>query len=626
MVQYGRHDESITTATDLGVPVPTAALRITSCLVVAVLALSGMAGDDDAYRRSRLPAGGLVTLWDLTIDDWSTYGYDRRSQSIALVDFRADPNEPDRVEVVDARRGFVRWRRTMDAQWMMNADGTLAATANGIAFLSGNGEDARLLGVRLIDGDIVWSLPGSRDAHLVGGRIVTRDELSVIALDPATGDERWRWQAPGTCDDWELHHGGGEAMLVSCAAAVYRLRAHDGAELWRWPVAGDCRPQSIGTAALIVALTVTCDDASQHLHVLEGDNGRELWRQPIPWDPQTADPADPARGAAYVAMTGGSTPVIEVHSADRAEVYTANGQRLQLDTDATTLTTVDGSLLYRSQPRGGTTTLGSVDLDTGQTRWTRVVAVDPSDTQGIRLMDGVLHMVATLDLIWPSVILLIDTRTGATTLTAVDRPGGAIVDVDPTGTIYATVSVGNASRLSAWRVTGDSESYLGGSMKPSAWPDACTLLTDEQWQRVYPGAQPTRRPKKLPTGEIMLVAPSRCAFLPASTSATEVTVGLDWFADSAEQALLAAADGFRLLRTERVGRAGYEAWRWNDTNTGVDLAPRLRLSFAVGICVVHVETLGDDTALTILAGFVADNLTDAAITSACATRDRGGNR
>jgi hypothetical protein len=109
--------------------------------VVVLLTIAGSSSpaepghaDVPPYRIEK-PFIGTTVSWTLPIGEFSASAVDLRSHSIALLDYGVQQGEMNRVEVVDARRGFVRWRRQADASWLVQEDGKLAATPDGTAFL-----------------------------------------------------------------------------------------------------------------------------------------------------------------------------------------------------------------------------------------------------------------------------------------------------------------------------------------------------------------------------------------------------------------------------------------------------------------------------------------------------------
>ncbi|WP_176738286.1 PQQ-binding-like beta-propeller repeat protein [Micromonospora pallida] len=603
-------------------------------LVLVVVRQDGSSGSRPSAARASLPKGGIVSPWELAVGSFSGTAIDEQSDSIALTNYGVGPNEPNQLQVVDLVRGTVRWAVTADVTWVTNPDGTLAATPDGLAFLTTDvlyGNDP-VYGVQLSTGELVWrARPSSNsEPRLVGGLLMLETDAGVLALDAKTGAERWQWTADDDCGEYgpELNEMNSGGITAKCGGAIYHIKVADGTTAWRWSVRNGCIIRNESSAAGIVAAIVTCGD-DQALHVVDGDSGAQRWSRAIDWDKEGADPADPDQGAAGVAVVlAGDTPMVA--ALGPGQVYAAfDGKPVPLPPGLVPVYYSGypgpaGLLLQRDDGRGLTLTV--VDPAAGHVVWERALPFpaehnpEGKGTYLYRFAGGVLYVVGVVPLLWPAVIALIDGQSGDMTLSAAGRGNVDLIGTGVDGTLYLTYGPYGQSRLTALRVTGSSSGFLGSQLGSDQWPDACRLLSAAQYRSAYPGVTPTLQPEALRLPGVELPAPPRCRYLPSAIDGTEVTVSVSWLADAADEARRVAEGQNPYGRDPvavAVGKAKRPALQWDDTNTGVDLMERIRVSFAVGRCVANVETLGDSSPLVALAGSVADSLANPVVSPGC---------
>jgi hypothetical protein len=104
-----------------------------------------------------------------------------------------------------------------------------------------------------------------------------------------------------------------------------------------------------------------------------------------------------------------------------------------------------------------------------------------------------------------------------------------------------------------------------------------------------------------------------------------VTVDIAFLFDDPERAQRAVQEQDPFGRDPvpvTLGTESRHGLRWDDTNTGVDLVPRIRISMAVGRCVANVETLGDSKPLLRLATTVAEALSDPSRSPGCTSNEQ----
>jgi outer membrane protein assembly factor BamB len=125
------------------------------------------------------------------------------------------------------------------------ASHTVPAIADGMVFWL----DSRLNAVDLATGELIWQLAfegirqglqeqqQSSPAVRGGVLYVGTDTRQVLALDAATGEERWRFEAPAEFQSSPAL--AGDTLYIGCRDGhLYALDATTGAELWRLETGG----------------------------------------------------------------------------------------------------------------------------------------------------------------------------------------------------------------------------------------------------------------------------------------------------------------------------------------------------------------------------------------------------
>lgn len=108
--------------------------------------------------------------------------------------------------------------------------------------------------------------------------VVATDSHWVVALELATGEERWRFQVPGARGVFSSAPAiQGGLVLVGCqlADALYSLDLATGEVCWRRPELADLRSDIclVGDLALV--------SHSTGLYALDPTSGEEVWHQEL---------------------------------------------------------------------------------------------------------------------------------------------------------------------------------------------------------------------------------------------------------------------------------------------------------------------------------------------------------
>jgi hypothetical protein len=142
--------------------------------------------------------------------------------------------------------------------------------------------------------------------------------------------------------------------------------------------------------------------------------------------------------------------------------------------------------------QGGETSpldLRSVNAATGSQRWARTLPLRRDKIvflPDLRIVDGLIYVTGVVEVLWPTV-LVIDGNTGDMTMASTDQGGGDLIQVDDRGAMYATFGSYGKSALMALRPIDSGPGFLGTTTYADRWPDACRLLTSQEYQAAYPG-------------------------------------------------------------------------------------------------------------------------------------------
>lgn len=150
------------------------------------------------------------------------------------------PDEPGRA-TTPARAALARWRGLARRTRVLVASGTavaVLAVGGGVAVADAIGDHRRAVAMRTVPGGVTdLSVPPVQtwEADVVpfgavpveGGAAVVRDGEDVVALDAATGEERWRHRV-GESDDVAASCGRGSGDPSAPAAQVVCLAGTDG--------------------------------------------------------------------------------------------------------------------------------------------------------------------------------------------------------------------------------------------------------------------------------------------------------------------------------------------------------------------------------------------------------------
>lgn len=150
--------------------------------------------------------------------------------------------------------------------------------------------------LRAEDGTKVWEVQVATEGDggtptIAGGFVyaaagldaLNDDARALVALDRATGEQRWRYASPGHGTLYAPAVANGRAYAAAEDGTVVALDAASGAQLWsvNSGAPNDAPPSLVGS-------TLFVGDTAGHLFAFDTSNGSELWRARIAGVPYAA--------------------------------------------------------------------------------------------------------------------------------------------------------------------------------------------------------------------------------------------------------------------------------------------------------------------------------------------------
>ncbi len=173
-------------------------------------------------------------------------------------------------------------------EWHVDVEGgaSRAAIADGMAYVDGDGSD-RLYAIDLTDHTISWSVATGAALSITpavdGGTVymavveVSGKDSRVLALDAATGQERWAFRAPGHPSLASLSVGPDRVVTTSDGPSgttdVWAIDRTDGQQRWKASV-----PASIAIHPTLVGDEVDIEATDGTVIALTAATGQEIWR------------------------------------------------------------------------------------------------------------------------------------------------------------------------------------------------------------------------------------------------------------------------------------------------------------------------------------------------------------
>jgi outer membrane protein assembly factor BamB len=220
-----------------------------------------------------LDTSGGAERWRTAVDGWVYAG--RAEAGILVTGTRGGG-----VRGWDAGNGEQLWERS-GAQADYESPESGPVLLDGTVYYHGNGRlhalDARSGGERwssALGKQAAGSMP-VRPVPAPGGAVLVTGGSSVVALDSATGVQRWRYDAPAAIFA-PVAATGGRVYTVDYLGTVFALDAADGREWWR--VATEAR-QSV--EPVLVAGGLVHLGSGSALYTLEAVSGTPKWRFPV---------------------------------------------------------------------------------------------------------------------------------------------------------------------------------------------------------------------------------------------------------------------------------------------------------------------------------------------------------
>ena len=270
------------------------------------------------------------------------------------------------IAALDAEDGRVLWEQPRGR----GPAGAPVVVGETVVHASGGGAEARLVARRLKDGGEVWSAPVGEDlfADLVASAdllVASGREGLLVGLDPATGQERWRFEAPADLEATPMIADGTVVAVASesTSSTVFAVDAAGPGDepLWEVPLPALATPPTLSGDSLVVGLS------DGRVLAMDVASGEERWaassRAPFSEEQLPAGGDDVVLAdLAHLSRLDGETGE-ELWSFLLADLRSVGETYLTLERSAPSL--VGGAAVIGDT--GGT--MSAVDLDSGRLVW-----------------------------------------------------------------------------------------------------------------------------------------------------------------------------------------------------------------------------------------------------------------
>lgn len=224
----------------------------------------------------------------------------------AFLHSRRDPGEI--VTAIDLATGKVAWQQKYAAGFTKNQYATaMAKGPNSTPLVAGNrlftlGVTGILTAWNTADGTVAWRQDYSKSIDtsklfcgtamspmLEGGSLIVQVGSDVhggrvLALDPATGKERWAWQGPGPgyASPLAVTIGGARQIITMTNGSIVGIDAANGASLWSIPFPDEWHENIVSPLWTGTALIVSGTRQGTHAYAIARAQGKwqtkQLWR------------------------------------------------------------------------------------------------------------------------------------------------------------------------------------------------------------------------------------------------------------------------------------------------------------------------------------------------------------
>jgi outer membrane protein assembly factor BamB len=226
------------------------------CLLMVVLVLAGCGGGSDTYHQKIGEDAGLAqSAWPKFRGDIGNTGHGKGSGASNSLQWGTAAGSADRVE----------------SSPVIGLDGTIYIGA----------DDGKVYAIDGATGAIRWAVTvqsegvDSSAAIGVDGTVYIGAGKSVVALDPATGAEKWRFATAGDVESSPTIGPDGTLYVGADDARVYALDSRTGALKWYFTFPDDSDTDS--SPALGADGTVYIGSDKGTLYALDGRTGGLKW-------------------------------------------------------------------------------------------------------------------------------------------------------------------------------------------------------------------------------------------------------------------------------------------------------------------------------------------------------------
>jgi outer membrane protein assembly factor BamB len=351
-------------------------LRCLSVLIV-VLALAGCGGGSDTNQpQSGEDAGLARSAWPKYRGDISNTGQGKGSGARNSLRWVAAAGIADRVE----------------ASPVIGPDGTIYIGA----------DDGRVYAINGATGVIRWAVTvqsegiDSSAAIGVDGTVYVGAGESVVALDPATGAEKWRFATTGDVESSPTIGPDGTLYVGSDDARVYALDSRTGALKWYFTFPDESDTDS--SPALGADGTVYIGSDKGTLYALDGRTGNLKWSFVAVGEISGA-PALGPDGTVYVSALNLAKTEAKAYALDGASGILRWVKSLPSDSKASVALAVDGTVYVSGvmlpDPNGNAlrAVVWALDGGTGNQKWESLLEVGSQGVSAPSLgADGTVYV------------------------------------------------------------------------------------------------------------------------------------------------------------------------------------------------------------------------------------------
>lgn len=363
-----------------------------------------------------------------------------------------------------------------------------------------------------------------------------RARPAIAALD--LGDGKVRWQLPTPGEFGRPLAVTDDAVVAAWDATTLRgLDADDGHTLWETRVEAGCKADELVGNGSLVVVEVVCEKR-RYLQSVRPRSGDAGWRVDVTIETRAS--VDDLSVYGDVAVLRDEERLTIIDDAGRellvAQTRGQGGAQVVATDDLVVVA-------YRDKERGDVVT--AIDRGDATPRWSRPAAI-----ASLSLAQGRLFALGRLPApLLPIGLYEIDPASGRMAVSATHL---LHAEYDSLVTVVDDIVVSHyvegrqtprTIMLAGHKLdpAAQPDGFAGGAA-PDSWPSGCDLLTVTELAAKAKGVAYQAQPQQTVVADSSLPRPAGCRYEPSSVKAPEVTAGIAWVAQDAEQAVQVMAN------------------------------------------------------------------------------------